>query len=206
MNIHLQWYGPYSVLEGTQLPYLFAPAVEPATSPGVYLWTIHYGGEELVHYVGKTEGKARTLGMRLWEEFGKRRPGFGWVPDPEKLQRGIKEWVYQPHGVKKPNMAAWMKNESFFEECWQRFLQMLRIFVAPMPLDQAHIKDTETALMWAVWDYEDATWGKDQTEYFLTNGPPIPTRLSYPYTIRMESPARFRGLGEAISDNRGSNC
>jgi hypothetical protein len=199
MNVLLQWHGPFSVVEGTNLPYLFDPANKPADHPGVYLWTIHSNGEEFVQYVGKTDV---TLRGRLWTEFQpNRKPGWDWIPDPEELLRGHKVWLYEPKGVRKPHMEKWLKNEAFFKECWKRYLQLLRIFIAPMSPNKTEIRDTETALMWAVWDHEDANWDSEQQEdYFLTNGRPIPRRLSHPFNITMSTHARFRGLGEVISN------
>jgi hypothetical protein len=198
MKIDLQWHGPFSLVQGATLPNLFDAANEPADCPGVYLWTVHSKGEELVHYVGKTD---RSFRIRLGEEFAAdREEGCDWIPDVEKLRQGFKEWLYEPHGVRKPNLDKWAKNEAFFKKCWACYLETLRIFVAPMALDKKTIKDTETALMWALWDHEDTIWdAKNQKDYFLTNGRPIPARLSFPHTITMVTSLRFRGLPRVIS-------
>lgn len=216
MNLELRWYGPYSVIEGATMPYFFAAKSEIIDRPGVYLWTIPFDNEELVLYVGKT---VESFSKRLWTEFRRRRgtawnwiadPAvrksrisrpdcWDWIPDPEQLQRGVKKWLYEPYGWMKPNLESWIEHESHFHSCWLRFLQIVRIFVAPITGTRREVRDTETALMWAVWDHEDANRPSGVGRYFLTNGTPVPKRLPYRYSISINAPVRFRGLGEAVS-------
>lgn len=216
MNLDLRWHGPYSVIEGTTTPCLFTSATETTGCLGVYLWTVQSGDEDLVFYVGKTDvnfahrlsTEFRSRRRRAWDwvddpEMRRARIArpdcWDWVPDPEQLQRGVKKWVYEPRGWKKPNLALWAEHEARFQDCWRRFVETVRIFVAPMTGTRREIKDTETALMWAVWNHEDANRLPGSDGYFLTNGAPIPRRLPYQYSIRSAAPVRFRGIGEVVS-------
>lgn len=197
MNITLDWHGPFSVVKGTDLPLVFDASPTLIDRPGVYLWTINRDHEELVHYVGKTDRSFRT---RLSEEFVLSKPELCWIPDIEKLQKGVKQWLYEPRSTRRPNADKWAENAQFLMDCRRRYLQAIRIFIAPMDCGRAEIKNTETALMWAIWDHEEAAWNSDEEiAYYLINGSPIPERLSTPYKITMRSNSRFRGLGDSIS-------
>ena len=198
-EIHLQWHGPYSIVDGTGLPNLLTTDDEAARHPGVYLWTIPFNGEELIHYVGKAE---QPLRVRAKQEFRMKHGNRGWIPDPDKLSNGIKEWVYAPHTMKKANEEAWAINPAYFTKCWDEYLKMLRVYIAPMPEYLADIRDAETALMWAVWDHENSRRdaASDPDYFFLTNGHPVPKRVVRSLSIRMSTPARFRGLGSTISN------
>jgi hypothetical protein len=217
MDLELEWHGPYSVVEGRSVPCLFSSMDEATGCPGVYLWTVSYGDEELIFYVGKTDAsftkrlrtEFRSCRKRAWDwiadpEVRKARIGrpdcLDWIPDPEQFQRGVKAWVYKPLVGGRPDLEKWVANEAHFADCWNRFLQCLRIFIAPVAEGGGQVKDVETALMWAVWDHEDATRIEPGSEeYFLSNGRPIPKRLPYRFTVRSNSPVRFRGLGPVIS-------
>src|SRR5207244_7477238 len=111
----------------------FDPLAEPARSPGVYLWTVPNKGEEMVLYLGKAEVCLRD---RLWTEFrSPRKRGMDAIPDLAELQRGVKRWLYKPAGSKKPNLTEWEKNESHFRECFKQFIQIIRVMIAPLPLN-----------------------------------------------------------------------
>ncbi|MBX9580075.1 MAG: hypothetical protein K2X87_07165 [Gemmataceae bacterium] len=215
MSFQFDWLGPFSVLEGASTPSVFTSDVEAARHPGVYLWTVPCGDEELVLYVGRT---TRGLRMRLSEELRWRRKKawdwfpdpherrvrvrrpdcWDWIPDPVQLGQGVKVWLYEPWGWQEPDLVKWVADEPFHADRWRQYLQLLHVYISPMPGSSCQvIKDAETALMWSVWDHEDVLRQPTTREgYFLTNEA-IPYRLPYEYQIRSSAANRIRGIGWA---------
>ena len=69
-DIHLTWYGPFSLFADQGVPCVFDDPRANETY-GVYVWTIEHAGSHLVNYVGKTYGgnSNRTFAIRFAEEL-----------------------------------------------------------------------------------------------------------------------------------------
>lgn len=195
-NLVLRWHGPFSVVEGTDLPRLDSTPL--ANRQGVYFHTVRGPDTEFIHYVGKTSGKVnRTFEQRITkEEFRRKEGGLDWILDPALFQLGYwSEPLYKPKNTKTPDLEAWSKNPAYFLQCRDQCLKMIRVFIAPMEPNEQEIKLAESALMWAVWNAEE---NKDIA--FISNDPPWPKEPSN-FRIEMTSPVRFRGLGSVIQSN-----
>ena len=197
MDITLNWHGPFSVINGETDPRLFSADPCIVRQCGVYLWTIPRGAEHLVAYVGMTHGKTVNFCKRLKQELWIDWPEYFHIPDVPKLKQDIKEWIYKPLSWGKiPDSEAWELGESQFRQAWQQYLRLLRVFVAPMADQPQQIRATETALIRAVWDHENATRPETE-EYFLQNVHE-PRRLTCTYRVRSVAPMALRGITPEI--------
>lgn len=195
-SFHLNWYGPYAIVDGANNPNLFTARPEVSLLPGVYAWTIPIIDEYWVHYIGKAEDQG-GLKMRLQTEFRPKEPKRGFIHDTTLLLKGDHVPLYNPLNSKgKPDEASWQKNPEYFTACSDHFRHIVRIFIAPMPDARELIRFAERALIWIIWDYEWDNWGNrpDDAFYFISNEEKGTRRPTEPYRITMSFPAKIRGF------------
>ena len=198
-TFHLNWHGPFSVIEGTNDPCVYSDRSEVGKQKGVYVWTIPVGDEYLVCYVGKAENQ-KGLFSRLRTEFRKKHAKHCDIVDGELLLNGTRKQLYKPLDSKgKPDLVKWRVDPEGYTKHRDVFEQSVRLFIAPMQDDQKHIRFAEAALIHTVWDYEFDHWDiipNDYDWYFLNmddkNGPKRPTA---PYRITMSFPRGIRIRG-----------
>lgn len=113
-ELHLDWHGPYAVIDGQSDPNLFKVKPLASASQGVYVWTIPVGSEFWVYYVGKAQDK-NGLFARLRTEFLDKDPQKAHIDDAEKLLNGERVPLYKPLNSKgKPDVASWLANPDLF--------------------------------------------------------------------------------------------
>jgi hypothetical protein len=195
-EFHLEWHGPYAIVDGAKDPNLFRAKPDVSGQPGVYAWTIPIGDEFWVWYIGQADGQKGLL-QRLQTEARPKDPKQCQIEDPVLLLKGERVILYAPLNSKgKPDEAKWQQDPDYFTACRDRFRQIVRIFIAPMAKTRELVSFAERALIHAIWDYEDDNWGNrpEDANHFLScsnNGPRRPTE---PYKITMTLPAKIRGF------------
>ncbi len=71
-SFHLEWHGPYAIVDGANNPNLVVAKPAVSLVPGVYVWTVPIGDDYWVHNIGKTEDQKDGL---LGKEHGKKGDG-----------------------------------------------------------------------------------------------------------------------------------
>jgi hypothetical protein len=193
---HLDWHGPFAIVDGADVPNLLTLKPDISRFPGVYVWTIPVGGEHWVHYVGKAEDQNGLL-ARLRAEFRLKDPKCGYVDDTALLLKGDRVPLYKPLTSKGlPDETKWQKDPDRFTACSNLYREVVRIFIAPMADSVDLIRFAEGALIHTIWDYETDNWG-DRPEgsyYFLSNATNGPRRPTGAYRITMTFPVQIRGF------------
>lgn len=195
-KLHLDWHGPYAVIDGQSDPNLFEAKPLTSASQGVYVWTIHIGNEFWVYYVGKAQDKKGII-ARLRTEFHDRDPQKAYIDDAEKLLNGERVPLYKPLNSKgTPDVASWVANPDHFTDNYRRFRQIIRVFIAPIPNIDNLVPFAEKALTWLIWDYEWDNWGeRSEDAYFYINvHHNAHRRPNAPWSITMTSPFKIRGF------------
>jgi hypothetical protein len=197
---HLEWHGPYAIVDGANDPNLFAAKPAVARSRGVYAWTVPVGDEYWVYYIGKAEDQYGLL-ARLRAEARRKEPKRCYIDDTELLLHGERVPLYRPRNSRgEPDEASWQSDPDRFTACSDRFRQIVRIFVAPMADARKLIRFAEGALIHAVADYEYDNWGDRPNDayYFLACADNGPRRPTGPYRITMSLPAKIRGFEQIM--------
>jgi hypothetical protein len=107
---HLDWHGPFGIVDGGADPNLFVAKSEESRLPGVYVWTIPIGDEYWPHYIGKAEDRNGLL-ARLRAEARPKEPKRGFAYDMDLMLQGERVCLYEPLNSKgKPNEELWQKS------------------------------------------------------------------------------------------------
>lgn len=79
--------GPYGFLKSGKRPSIFRSSLKK----GIYIWTVPFGKNELIHYVGMTSRKFKE---RMMEHLKGYLSGEYEINDPEELQKGKRVRVW----------------------------------------------------------------------------------------------------------------
>jgi hypothetical protein len=131
-SLSVKWYGPYSFIQNESL---FTNPL--GQEKGVYLWTIPYGNNYLVYYVGQT---GTSFAIRSFQHLQSYLNGLYRVYDPIKFAKGEKELIWG--GMWKPDrkepkvISEFLLNYRHLAPQIFDFIGLFRLFVAPVEGDE----------------------------------------------------------------------
>ena len=126
----VKWFGPYSFVEIND-ENIFTSSI--GEKKGIYLFTIPFGGEYLVYYVGETGASFAT---RLLQHVQSYLNGFYRVFDPEEFVKGRKALLWGgmwKTDRKEPKLICeFIEKNSDIAPKIVNFIRQFRIFLAPI--------------------------------------------------------------------------
>ena len=173
---------PYSWCGRTAVPCVFE--AEISRKMGIYLWTVHMDGSELIYYVGET---GRDFGTRMLEHFREHCSGGYHIYTPPEFRRGVK-------------IPLWTTIGEFLErasELWPAIVELAgvyRFFCAPLESDRRTRERIEAAIARHLQAQEGLVGG------FQDNGIRYRGRIAteLPIPVEIRCCGRFHGLQAAL--------
>lgn len=134
----ISFQGPYGFLKSEKYPSILKSSLKK----GIYVWTVPFGKNELIYYIGMTNRKfeertAEHLKGYLSGEYG--------INDPEKLRKGEKIRIWD--GLcRGGDLEDFIQQHNVLFPKLLRLLSLYKIYVAPLDCEIRLIERIEAAI------------------------------------------------------------
>lgn len=130
--------GPYGFLKSENHPSILKSLLKK----GIYIWTVPFGKNELIHYVGMTK---RQFKVRIMEHFKGYLSGEYGIHDPKELQKGKSVLIWK--GLwRGANIEDFIKQHNVLFPKLLSQIKLYKIYVAPLDCDIRLIERMEAAI------------------------------------------------------------
>lgn len=141
MVYHVKWYGPFEWYGENSI--FSHPLGEEG---GIYLFTAPFEGKHLIYYVGET---GRSFIQRFLEHTQAYLSGLSRVYEPTEFVKGKKVFAWEGMWntyTRPKRMVEFLNRHVKLSPIILRFLQCMRVFIAPLNEDKRIIERIEAAI------------------------------------------------------------
>ena len=130
--------GPYGFLKSEKYPSIFKSSLKK----GIYIWTVLFGKNGLIHYIGMTK---RQFKVRIMEHFKGYLSGEYGIHDPEELQKGKSVLIWK--GLwRGADIEDFIKQHNVLFPKLLSQIKLYKIYVAPLDCEIRLIERMEAAI------------------------------------------------------------